>query len=907
MKLGIQGAVIGGVASSLSVDMTIRSHITRFVLFLLLFAPAISTAVTAANSGLDLTEHELKWLQDNPSVSFTGDPNWLPYEAFDEKGSYIGIVSEHLRLISGLTGIEFRISPSTTWTESTEKAKKGLVDILSETDDSDLRSHLVFTNSYLANPIVIAMNNSENYVDGIEKIANKKIALIRDYGYASKIRRKYSDIEFVTVDDIQDGLIAVSTGKVDALLCTLALCSYTISELGLNNVRVVGKTEFDTKLALGVQKHLTELVSILNKAIASITPGQQQVILDSWIKQKYAAKTDYTLVYQVIVVAVVLLGIAVLWNRRLSREIGLRAATEKQLKSAQEVLRLAHQRQLLYRENNPLGVIEWTTDFRTLYWNKAAETIFGYTKEDVLGKNGGQLIVPESARDTVALVWQQLLSRQGGERSSNENITKDGRTIFCEWYNTALVDHDGKVVGVTSLVNDVTEQKLTEEMIWKQANFDALTGLPNRNMFYDRLKQEVLKSNRANLPLALLLVDLDEFKEVNDTLGHDVGDLLLQEAGRRIKACVRDSDTVARLGGDEFTIILPELHQESQIDKVAQKIIDSLTQEFHLRDEVVHISGSIGITLYPSDSGDIDTLLTLADQAMYEAKKHGKNCYSYFTPSLQESAQNRLRMTRDLREALRAEQFEVHFQPVVDLDTGRIYKAEALVRWRHPEKGMVSPDMFIPIAENTGLIHAIGDWVFRESARWARHWSETFDKDFQVSVNMSPVQFRVDDTIFANEWLKCLEQHALRGNNMVVEITEGLLLNVEPEVVNKLLWLRDTGIQVAVDDFGTGYSSLSYLQKFDIDYLKIDRAFIHNLGSNTNDFALSEAIIMMAHKLGLRVIAEGVETETQESLLRNVGCDYVQGYLYSKPVPPEELEVLMQQGQSTHRAAQGLV
>jgi PAS domain S-box-containing protein len=209
----------------------------------------------------------------------------------------------------------------------------------------------------------------------------------------------------------------------------------------------------------------------------------------------------------------------VLWNRRLSQEIDLRAATERELKSAQEVLRLAHQRQLLHRENNPLGVIEWSRDFKALYWNKAAETIFGYAKEDVIGKNAAQLIVPESARDAVASIWRQLLRRQGGERSSNENITKDGRAIFCEWYNTALVDQDGEVVGVTSLVNDVTEQKLTEEMVWKQANFDALTGLPNRNMFYDRLKQEVMKSNRAGLPLALLLVDLDEFKEVNDTHG----------------------------------------------------------------------------------------------------------------------------------------------------------------------------------------------------------------------------------------------------------------------------------------------------------------------------------------------------------------------------------------------------
>ncbi|MFV2058022.1 MAG: transporter substrate-binding domain-containing protein, partial [Thiohalomonadales bacterium] len=306
-----------------------------------------------------MSNSELQWLNKHPSISFTGDPNWLPYEAFNSNGQYIGIVAEHLKIISKLTGIKFEINPSKTWTESTDKAKNGSVDILSETDDSDLKSHLIFTNSYLSNPIAIVMHNRENYVEGITKIKNRKIALIKDYGYAAKIRRKYANIQFVTVADIDDGLIAVSTGEVDALLCTLALCSYTIAELGLNNVRIVGKTEFDTKLALGVQKNLAELVPILNKAINEISPGQQQVILDAWIKQKFAAKTDYTLVYQVIVIALVLLGIFFFWNRRLSHEVNLRVATEKELKSAEEVLQISLQRLLMHREHTPLAVVEW--------------------------------------------------------------------------------------------------------------------------------------------------------------------------------------------------------------------------------------------------------------------------------------------------------------------------------------------------------------------------------------------------------------------------------------------------------------------------------------------------------------------------------------------------------------------
>jgi len=310
-----------------------KKNIVKLGCLLLLSVIALSTH---AQEKLELTVEEKKWLVSNPTVSFTGDPNWLPYEAFENNGNYIGIVSEHLELITSISGLEFKMSPSKTWTESTEKAKYGKVDIISETDDSDLSATLTFTNSYISNPIVIAMNIRENYVEGITAIKNKKIATIKDYGYASKIHRAYPDIDFKVVDNIQDGLVSVSTGEIDALLCTLALCSYTIGQLGLNDVKITGKTEFDTKLAFGVQKNKPELVSILNKSIARISAEQQQAILDRWVKQKFIKQTDYTLVYQIVLVAMILIGSIVFWNRRLSGEIELRKATEKALKQAKE-------------------------------------------------------------------------------------------------------------------------------------------------------------------------------------------------------------------------------------------------------------------------------------------------------------------------------------------------------------------------------------------------------------------------------------------------------------------------------------------------------------------------------------------------------------------------------------------
>lgn len=442
----------------------------KFVALLFLLFHTTQLLATNPTPDLQLTDKERQWLETHPKVSFTGDPNWLPYEAFNSKGEYIGIVSEHLALIAQITGIEFRISPSETWTESTEKAKNGLVDILSETDDSDLASHLNFTNSYLSNPIVIAMQDKENYVESINSIKDRRIGVIKDYGYVSKILRTYPDHNFVIVDDIQDGLVSVSTGEVDALLCTLALCSYTIAELGLNNVKITGKTEFDTKLALGVQKHFPELLSILNKAIEKISPEQKQEILDGWIKQKFVEKTDYSLVYQVILIAFILLGIFIFWNRRLSQEINLRKSIEKELKSAEEVLRLSQQRLLLHFEQTPLGVVEWNTDFECMNWNPAAERIFGFTKEEMMHQHATTRILPDSKREAVDKIWNALLENRGGTRSTIENLTKDGRIIMCEWYNTPLVGPDGKVIGVASLVEDVTDRKKAEQELEHHQN-----------------------------------------------------------------------------------------------------------------------------------------------------------------------------------------------------------------------------------------------------------------------------------------------------------------------------------------------------------------------------------------------------------------------------------------------------
>jgi diguanylate cyclase (GGDEF)-like protein len=434
-----------------------------------------------------------------------------------------------------------------------------------------------------------------------------------------------------------------------------------------------------------------------------------------------------------------------------------------------------------------------------------------------------------------------------------------------------------------------------EKQIWKQANYDFLTGLPNRRLFHDRLAEQIKRVERYQESFALLLIDLDEFKDVNDTQGHEQGDRLLIEAAKRIKHCIRESDTIARLGGDEFVVILKEINGPSTIEVVATKILQQLQTPFALNQDAF-VSASIGITLCPQDTLIASELLTNADQAMYAAKSSGRNNYHYFTSSMQETAQERAMLIRELRNAIESNQFEIYYQPIEDLKDGSIYKAEALIRWNHPEKGLISPISFIPLLEETRMIIELGEWIFIESAKQAEIWRNKYQDNFQVNVNTSPLQFQSQKT---QEWYAHLGKLNISPAAVGIEITESMLMEGQDNISHHLIDLRDLGFQVALDDFGTGYSSLSYLKKFDIDYLKIDKSFVNQIAEDTDDKILCEAIIIMAHRLGLKVVAEGIETMDQKVLLTSMGCDYGQGYQLSPPVPVDKFEQLIESHNKT--------
>ena len=571
-------------------------------------------------------------------------------------------------------------------------------------------------------------------------------------------------------------------------------------------------------------------------------------------------------------------------------------AIEGDLRQKKEIILAQHTKLEAYFDSSIDAVVQMDFDGHITGWNHQAEKIFGWSAEEILDQTIEQTIIPERYRDAHNKGMKKFLAN--GQTSVMNNLIeihalhRDGHEFPVE-LSVSVIDSTD-LQEFNAYIRDITERKQAETVIWNQANFDSLTNLPNRNLFLQKLEHEMRSCDRSNLSLALLYIDLDRFKDINDSLGHDMGDLLLIEIANRLTEAIREIDTVSRLSGDEFTVILGQINDQLSIQPVCQQILAALAEPYQLDNEKVFLTASIGVTYYPGDGKSIEVLQRNGDQAMYAAKGEGRNRYQFFTPELQQRAVRKRDMIKDLREAIQQQQFEVYYQPVVDLQSAVIDKVEALLRWHHPESGLVSPSVFIPIAEEAGLISEIGNWVFYTVAEQAAHWREQFEINLQVSLNTSPLQW-IDEAAAMSQWLVHLQQKGISGHAIALEITEGLLVDARDQITNRLLDFHNAGIQIAIDDFGTGYTSLSYLKQFEIDYLKIDQSFVRNLEHDQNDLALCEAIIVMAHALGIKVIAEGVETGTQDQILKGFACDFGQGYLYSRPVPAKDFEALLEE------------
>ncbi len=544
-------------------------------------------------------------------------------------------------------------------------------------------------------------------------------------------------------------------------------------------------------------------------------------------------------------------------------------------------------------QNSSEGMMVVNAENHIISINPAFTQITGYIAADVIGCDPKILNSGKHFPAFFQNMWQQLAT-EGNWQGEIINRRKSGEE-YVEWLVINNVyDSKGEVIRRVGLFADITEKKKSIEKIWLQANYDPLTQLPNRRLFSDRLQHELKKALREKKLLGLLFLDLDHFKEVNDRLGHRIGDALLVEAARRIRVCVRDADTVARLGGDEFTVIVNELSEVTDLDRVAHSILEVLAEPFVFGQEHAYVSASIGIAVYPIDTDNCDDLIRFADQAMYAAKNQGRNDYCFFTSAMQSAVQERSTTANDLHRALEQQEFRIFYQPILNLRSNAIDKAEALLRWQHPQRGLVGPEAFITIAEDNGLMHTIGNWVFKQTLQQLKIWQQQLCADLQMSINNSRVQFQ-NFGQSANHGLSYLEKIGLPAESIILEIKEEFLQAMGSQVAEKLVAFSQHGVKLALDDFGTGYSSLANLKKFHIDYLKIDASFIQNLAPGNETLLLVETIVEMAHKLGLQVIAEGVETELQRTLLQQCACDYAQGYLIAQALSADAFSAMLAQ------------
>ncbi|GEM_PF-1556959 len=561
----------------------------------------------------------------------------------------------------------------------------------------------------------------------------------------------------------------------------------------------------------------------------------------------------------------------------------------KQIEAEHKQIEMERRKLSLAVEQSPS--IAMITDTRGVieYVNPKFTEITGYAPEDVIGKTPNILKSSETPPEVFKELWETITT--GGEwRGEFRNRKKNGE-LYWEYASiSSIKNSDGAITHFLAVKEDITKRKWSEETIIHMAYFDPLTDLPNRILFNDRLSQAL----RKRQPIAIFLIGLDRFKIINDTLGHAIGDSMLQEVAKRLEGCAREGATVARMGGDEFMLLLPGAFAVEEAPKVAQEIIEVIKPPFIFNNQELHITASVGISLYPYDGEDAETLLKNADTALNRVKEQGKNNYQLYTPTMNSEAFGRMILENNMLKALEREEFIIHYQAQVDLRSGRIIGVEALVRWQHPDLGLIPPADFIPMAEENGLIVPIGEWVLRTACVQNKIWQEAGLPPLRVAVNLSARQFQ---QVQLSEIIEqTLNQTRLDSRYLELEITESIAMQNADFTIRTLREFRDMGVHVAIDDFGTGYSSLSYLRKFPIDSLKIDRSFIRDIIMHPNDAAIITAVIMLAHSLKVKVTAEGVETQEQLDFLKKQNCDKMQGYLFSRPVPAKEFEELIRQG-----------
>lgn len=642
-------------------------------------------------------------------------------------------------------------------------------------------------------------------------------------------------------------------------------CNQAFEQLvGLSEAEIIGKTDADL--------FPPDVLDLLQEQDEQTLRLNNACYLETWLSYPDGRLVWFEMIKTPFHTAEgILLGILTT-----SRDITARKQSEEQLKQAAQVL-----------ENSSEAICITSPETIILVVNKVFTQITGFSKEEATGQKVSQLLKSGKHGPSFYKGMWDTLNTSGHWQGEIWNKRKNGE-VYPEWLNISMIrdDDSGKVTHYLAIFSDISAHKRNEQRLAYLAHYDNLTGLPNRTLFREKVDRALLHARQYQTKIAVLFLDLDRFKYINDTWGHAIGDLLLQDVANRLVECVRKQDTIARLGGDEFTAVLENISGTQEVIEVAQRILDAFRPQFYLHGHETFITTSIGISLYPNDGNDADTLLKNADAAMYRAKEGGKNDYQFFALEMNEHARQRLILETQLRHALGRGEFQLHYQPQMHLASGHITGAEVLLRWMLPEVGLVAPHTFIPLAEETGLVVEIGEWVLYKACLQHREWRESGKPILRIAVNLSSRQFKQDN--LAQNIIRIVKDTDMDPTLLELELTESVLMQDAYAAAEILRELKSVGIQLAIDDFGTGYSSLNYLRRFPLDKLKIDKSFIHDIPGNQEDMTITKAIVALARNLHLGVIAEGVENKSQLAFLKSLKCDEVQGYLIGYPVSGDE-------------------
>lgn len=840
---------------------------------------------TKQTNALQLTQKEKKWILAHPVVTYS-EVNWKPLSIIKD-GNMDGIMGDYLKYISKKAGLTFKYIPASSWPDVLKKFRKKEIDMVPGIGSSPQETAFgLVSQTYSKYPMAIVTDNRYSFLDSLKAFQGKSIAVPKHYTSYNFIKNRYPEIKVIPTDSIEEALLQVASKRADAFVGHLATSLYYLAKLNLNQLKISGTTSFQFEHHYLVQHKYPELLSIINKTLKAMSQKEKDTIKANWIHTKMEQKLETSTIVEI-------LGVVLILTLFFSYRQFLLQRHNKVLRDLQERIDLA-------LTSSDSGVWDWDLVDNSVYLSPQWKKMLGYDENELPNKlsTWKERVHPEDIQRVIKEITLAQQNKIPYKEMTYRLRKKDGSYIWILSKSTTHYDTHHKPLRTVGIHIDITQRKLDEEKLLEQkslldyqAHHDALTNLPNRILFNDRLTQAIQGAKRERSKVALLFIDLDHFKKINDSLGHEVGDQVLIEVSQRLKKNIRAIDTLSRLGGDEFTVVVGDLKNAQDASILAKKMLETLSQPLLIDKHTLDISTSIGISLYPDDGDSCENLLKYSDAAMYKAKDEGRNNFQFYSSEMTQLAFQRVIMETNLREALQKEEFVVYYQPQVDGKSGTIIGMEALVRWQHPTMGFLSPDVFLPVARESGLLLKIDNFVMKTAMQQLSQWYQNGLQPGVLALNLSVKQ--LEKKAFIPSLKKMLEETKVQTQWLELEVTEGQIMLNPQKAITILQEISNLGIELAVDDFGTGYSSLSYLKKLPINKLKIDKSFVDGLPYDEEDIAISKAIIALAKSLNLKIIAEGVEEKEQKEFLVKNGCQYIQGYYYHKPMDAKSIENIL--------------